>query len=174
MSEGSSKKSLIKKVWDLVKDPVIVVVVFLGIHSFAFADEGKLSVTDAWARPVILQNRPGAAYFIIRNDTDRADKLIRVTSPLADRVELHLHKHDGDVMKMMRVEGIPVAAYGSTAVKPGGYHLMMFGLKKKLAVDDELPLTLTFEHAGEIKVMAKVRKTPPKTDHRNMKHEMGK
>lgn len=128
---------------------------------FSYAEKGALSVTGAWARPVILQNRPLAAYFIIINDTNKEDNLINVTSSLAERVEMHMHMHDGGVMKMMRVEAIAVAGNSTVVVKPGGYHLMLFGVKKKLAVGDELPLTLTFTQAGEIQVIAKVMKNAP-------------
>ncbi|MCK5425542.1 MAG: copper chaperone PCu(A)C [Emcibacter sp.] len=137
---------------------LLSIMIIFSSAQFSFAEEGVLTITDAWARPVILQNRPLAAYFIIKNDTGKEDKLIKVTSSLADRVEMHTHKHDGGVMRMMRVEAIPVAANGIVAVKPGGYHLMLFGVKKKLAIGDELPLTLTFAHSGKIQVIAKIMK----------------
>lgn len=146
-----------------------LMVIFSSVQ-FSFAGEGGISVTSPWARPVILDNRPGAAYFIIHNTTARPDNLIGASSPLAERIELHIHKHEDGVMRMERVENIPVASHGMTAVKPGGYHLMMFGLKKRLAVGDELPLTLTFANAGEINIMAGVMKKSPKTDHGKMKH----
>ncbi len=140
---------------------LIYILVIFGISQFSFAGEGVLSITDVWARPVILQNRPGAAYFTITNHTNAADKLISVTSALAARVEIHVHRHEGDVMKMMQVEDIPVPAQEIVAVEPGGYHLMLFGLSRKLALGDQLPLILTFDHAGEIKVIAKIMKKAP-------------
>lgn len=140
---------------------LLSVMMILSSAQTLFAGEDVVSVTEAWMRPVILQNRPGAAYFIIRNDTGMADRLIRVTSSLADRVEIHVHKHEGGVMKMMRVEDIYIPAHSLVAVEPGEYHLMLFGLKKRLALGDELPLTLFFESAGEIQVAARVMKKAP-------------
>lgn len=145
----------------------ILVSVFLlfAIPHMSFAGEGHLQITQAWARPVILQGRPGVAYFTIRNDTDREDVLVGVSSPLAERTELHMTRSEGGparvVMKMIAVKNIPVAAHSVVAVKPGGYHLMLFGLRKKLVPGDDLPLILTFARAGEIKVMAKVGKKAP-------------
>jgi len=129
-------------------------------HS-SFAGEGKLVISDPWARPVVIENRPGAAYFIIRNTTAMDDNLLKAVSPDAGRVELHVHKNDGGVMRMAQVSAIPVAANGLTHVKPGGYHLMLFDLNKKLVIGDELALTLTFEHAGVINISAKVLKKAP-------------
>ncbi|PCI33923.1 MAG: hypothetical protein COB54_02685 [Alphaproteobacteria bacterium] len=149
---------------------LISLIVILSSYTVSLAADSKVMVTDAWARPVILMNRPGAAYFVIHNHSDVADKLIAASTPLAERIELHVHKHLDGVMKMERVQDIPVAAQGMTTVKPGGYHLMMFGLTKKLAVGDELPLTLTFAHAGEITVTAKVQKKAPPMDYSKMDH----
>ncbi|MCF6214544.1 MAG: copper chaperone PCu(A)C [Emcibacter sp.] len=135
------------------------VFVVLCFNPSAFAE--GLTIMDSWARPVIIEGRPGAAYFIIKNDTGMDDKLLKATSPYAARIELHVHKHDGGVMKMMQVPSIPVAAHAITSVSPGGYHLMMFDLNKKLALGDELPLTLTFEQAGVINISAKILKKAP-------------
>ena len=139
---------------------LILVIALLSSGHIAFADEGGLSVTNVWARPVILLNRPAAAYFTVTNKSDKSDVLAKVSSTLADRVEIHLSTNEGGVMKMTQAGHINIPANGTVSVKPGGYHLMLFGLKKKLAVGDLLPLRLRFLHAGDINVMAKVMKMP--------------
>ncbi|MBS1837464.1 MAG: copper chaperone PCu(A)C [Actinobacteria bacterium] len=63
----------------------------------------------------------------------------------------------GGMMTMQPVEKIPVPADGSVELKPGGLHVMLFGLKKDLAVGMTVPVTLTFEKAGQIQVTAEVR-----------------
>ena len=63
----------------------------------------------------------------------------------------------GGIMKMRKVEKIPVPAGGSVSLKPGGYHVMLFDLKKDLAVGDSMDVTLTFEQAGEVTLTAQVR-----------------
>ena len=42
---------------------------------------------------------------------------------------------------------------------PGGYHVMLMGLKAPLKVGDSFPLTLTFEHAHPVTVNATVEAT---------------
>jgi copper(I)-binding protein len=42
-------------------------------------------------------------------------------------------------------------------LEPGGLHIMLIGLKQKLAPGDSIPLTLVFEHAGEVTVEIPVR-----------------
>ncbi len=152
----------------------VFVAVLVGSVQFANADDGGLSVTDVWARPVILLNRPGTAYFTVTNKSDKSDVLAKVSSTLAERVEIHLSTNEGGVMKMQQVGHINIPPNGTVSAKPGGYHLMLFGLKKKLAVGDLLPLRLRFLHAGDVNVMAKVMKMPMKMDHGKMMQGMGK
>lgn len=63
----------------------------------------------------------------------------------------------GGMMKMRQVEKIPVPADGTVELKPGGYHVMLFDLKKALAVGDTVEVTLTFEKAGQMTLTAEVR-----------------
>ncbi|WP_339864073.1 copper chaperone PCu(A)C [Paremcibacter congregatus] len=140
---------------------------FVSLLSIPTAYAGEaISVTQAWARPVILQNRPGAAYMTLTNDSDQEDRLVKASSPQAERIELHVHRHQDGVMKMEQVAYIPIAAHATTEIKPGGYHLMLFGLSKKFAVGDMVPLTLTFAHGGTVDLNVQVmKKAPMKMDH---------
>jgi copper(I)-binding protein len=63
----------------------------------------------------------------------------------------------GGMMNMRQVQSIPVAAGEKVELKPGGYHVMLIGLEKDLAVGDQLPVTLTFEPGGTVDVTAEVR-----------------
>jgi copper(I)-binding protein len=42
-------------------------------------------------------------------------------------------------------------------LKPGSYHVMLIGLKKQLTAGEKIPLTLTFEKAGNISVTVPVQ-----------------
>ena len=43
-------------------------------------------------------------------------------------------------------------AHGKATLAPGGYHVMLMGLKAPLKEGQSFPLTLTFEHAGKVEV----------------------
>jgi copper(I)-binding protein len=61
-------------------------------------------------------------------------------------------------MVMMRpVEQVVVPAGGKVELKPGGYHLMLFDLKRELTVGQSIRLVLTFRDAGKVPVTATVR-----------------
>jgi len=140
---------------------LIALIIMVGCTPLSYAEGEGIQVTDAWVRPVILLNRPGAAYFTLNNGSGRADKLIRVSSPWVNRIEMHENTKAGGIMRMRQVKDIPVGAGDTVLVEPGGIHLMLFGLQKKLAVGDDLILILTFVHAGDIEIRAKVRKRAP-------------
>ena len=50
------------------------------------------------------------------------------------------------------------AAAGETVrFAPGGLHIMLHGLKRPLAVGDEVPVTLLIEGGGSVTALARVR-----------------
>jgi periplasmic copper chaperone A len=116
-----------------------------------------VAVQSGWARASISKN--GAAYAEIVNNGKTADRLIAVKSPAARRVELHTHIMDGNIMRMRRVEGgIAIAPSKSVTMKPGGNHIMLMGLHKKLVAGEQFPITFVLEKAGEIKAMIRIGK----------------
>lgn len=112
---------------------------------------GALSIDHPWARASAGPARNSAAFMTIHN-TGGADRLIAAAGDVSDRVELHTHMMEGDVMKMRQVEAVDVPAEGMAALQPGGFHVMLIGLKNPLKEGDRFPLTLTFEKAGDVTV----------------------
>jgi len=116
-------------------------------------------VLDVWARPNTGGAPNSGAYMLLVNPGETDDTLIGVASDVAQAVELHeMTMGAGDVMQMRPVEdGIVVPAMGAAQLQPGGYHVMLIGLTRDLAVGDTFDVTLTFEQAGEITVTVTVR-----------------
>lgn len=120
-----------------------------------FAAHAEVAVTDAWARASILASRPGAAYLTLQSDVD--DRLIGVTSPVADEVTLHATETDtAGVVRMVRIDVLDLPAEETVTLTPGRVHLMLMGLSEKLAKGSTFPLILRFETANEITVDAPV------------------
>ena len=92
--------------------------------------------------------RSGGIYMTIENGGTAADRLLRVASPAAASVELHSMTMDGNVMRMRAITGLDIAPGAKVTLGSSGYHVMLVGLAKPLAVGDRFPLTLTFEKAG--------------------------
>lgn len=138
--------------------------------------EMKFTIKDPYGMETSSSAKAGALYLSIYNHGDKADKLIGVEIPseYADRAELHTHMHENGVMKMRQVEGIDLPAGEETVLKPGGDHIMLMGLKKKLEAGTTIPLTLTFEKSAKTPVKAEIRSLKdkaPKTDHQGAGHD---
>lgn len=112
------------------------------------------TVTDPYA----IMARPGApsggAFMTIADPDGAADRLIGASSPLVEKIELHTHEIDADgVARMIEVEeGFELPAGGELVLERGGLHLMLFGLSPEIADGTVIPVTLTFETAGEVQV----------------------
>ena len=99
-----------------------------------------------------------AVYLRIHNEGQRPVRLLRAQADVAQAVELHETRMEGDVMRMQQVQGgIEIPAGGQAELKPGGLHIMLIGLIQDLKVDDGFPVTLEFDDGTSLTVQAKVR-----------------
>ena len=129
-------------------------------HSFKL---GEIDIGHPYARPTREGQMVGAGYLKLANKGP-VDRLVSATSPAAGTVEIHSMSMEGDVMKMRQVDAVEIATGQTVELKPGGYHLMLMGLKTPLKVGDQIPLTLKFEKAGEVVVTIKVEEPKPQPD----------
>ena len=65
---------------------------------------------------------------------------------------------DHGVMKMRSVARLGVTADKPVTLAPGGYHIMLTGLKHDLVVGTSFPITLTFAKGGHVMTMVSVEK----------------
>jgi hypothetical protein len=109
----------------------------------------SIVVEDAYVRAVPPNLKNSAAFLKISNNTNEEIFLLKASSPVAQKVELHEHIMDQGMMKMQEVEKIAIASQSTTMLKPGGYHIMLIGLKKPLLVGESIPLELHYSN-GDI------------------------
>ena len=133
-----------------------------GIASTAIADRKShgegIAVRHAWVRPTPPGMMITAAYLSIYNDGKEADRLIGVSSSAAETVEVHQVIEKDGMMHMQPVEGgIELPSGGVVRVRPGGFHLMMIGLKAPIMPGDKLQLKLNFERLGPVNITATAR-----------------
>jgi copper(I)-binding protein len=119
---------------------------------------GVVTAADAYAYPSLGLKRPGVAFVTLHNTSDAQRELVAVRAEeWSDRVELHEHTNVKGVMMMQQVASITVPAHGSVELKPGGYHMMLMGLKKPLRAKDTITLVLSFDDKSELQVPAVIR-----------------
>jgi len=127
------------------------------LSTAAIAGDMAFKVTDAYARAASPAAKTGAAFISLMNMSGTDDRLIGAASPAAKRVELHTHEETDGVMRMIHVEeGFDVEAGGMIEMGRGARHVMMMGLTGPLEQGAMVPVTLTFETAGDIEIMVPV------------------
>lgn len=109
----------------------------------AGAAHAQVTVKDPWVRATVSQQKATGAFMQISAAQDT--RLVEARSPIAGAVEIHEMKMENNVMKMRAVAGIDVPAGKGVELKPGGYHVMLLGLKEQVKEGATVPVTLVFE-----------------------------
>jgi copper(I)-binding protein len=124
----------------------------------ACAHAGALNIKDPWARATVPGQANGAGYLEVDNTGSTPDRLVSVHSDAAQKVEVHSMSMENGTAQMREVDGgVEVPAGGKVTFAPGGYHLMFVKLKAPFAAGSSVPVVLTFQKAGDVKVMMPVR-----------------
>ncbi|WP_051661031.1 copper chaperone PCu(A)C [Bosea sp. 117] len=121
-----------------------------GAHEYKL---GTLEIAHPWARMTPAGAKVGGGYLTVANAGDAPDRLVGVTAEVADHVEIHeMSVKDGVMTMRMLPDGVEVPAKGEVKFAPGGYHLMLMGLKQPLKQGERVKGTLTFTKAGTVAV----------------------
>ncbi|RZU02751.1 hypothetical protein EV670_0780 [Rivibacter subsaxonicus] len=116
------------------------------VLSSAAASAQSVTVSDPWVRATVAQ-QPATGAFMQLLSVQGA-RVLEARSPAAAMVEIHEMKMDGGVMQMRPVQALELPAGKTVELKPGGYHVMLMGLKQQLKEGDSVPLSLVVETAG--------------------------
>ena len=154
---------------------VILMVGLIACQSGAPAGP-QIQADDAWSRPAVAMGEmgagsdsesagmghakagTGAVYMRLVNSGREADRLTGAQTDVAETVEIHETKLEGDVMRMqMLPNGLEIPGEGEVLLKPGGYHVMLIGLTRDLNEGDRITVVLEFEQSGSISIEAEVR-----------------
>ncbi|MFZ3086479.1 MAG: copper chaperone PCu(A)C [Methylotenera sp.] len=125
-----------------------------------------VSIENAWVRPTIAGQDVGAAYMTFVSTQDAT--LIHAESNVTKSVEIHSMTMQNGVMKMRMLETLPLTAGKPYKLEPGGFHLMLFDLKKPLAEGEQVNFELTFKSKNvEFKQQVKALVKTPVSDETN-------
>lgn len=129
----------------------------LSIVSIAAVFGADIEIERAYARASIPNVPNSAAFFVIKNNSDKDIAITSANSDIAEKNELHTHIKENKMMKMMKIEKLVVPAKSSLELKSGGDHVMLMGLKKELKAGDEINLELSFSDGDKKKIKVPVK-----------------
>lgn len=121
----------------------LLAVASLSVSSLALA---QVTVSDPWIRATVPAQKTAGAFMQLKSS--QPVRLVAVSSPVAGRVEIHQMDMQGQTMRMHAIDGLDLPANQPVNLASGGYHIMMFDLKRQLKDGDQVPMTLSFVDAA--------------------------
>jgi copper(I)-binding protein len=143
----------------------------LVISSVAASAADSVSIENAWVRPTNPGQDVGAAYMTFNSKQDVT--LISASSDATTSVEIHSMSMQNGVMKMRMLENLAIKAGKPYKLEPGGFHLMLFDLKKPLTAGQYVNFELTFKSGNtEFKqlIKAPIKTLADTEDHSHHHH----
>ncbi|MGG7603292.1 copper chaperone PCu(A)C [Massilia sp. BKSP1R2A-1] len=126
---------------------------------FSSAVFAQVSVSEPWVRATVPAQKVTGAFMRVQSAAPA--RLVGVQADVAGRAELHEMEMDGQTMRMRRVEAIELPAGKPVNLASGGYHVMLFDLKRQVKEGENVAITLTVQDAAgkkqDVKVAAPVR-----------------
>lgn len=117
-----------------------------------------ITVNDGYVKASIPGSDVTASYMTLRNTSNKAITLQKVSSTVSDRIEIHEHSMADGMMRMRKVGEITIKANSTVVLQPSGLHLMIFSLKQPIKEKSVMPLTLYFSNDTEVKIQLPVLK----------------
>ena len=110
-----------------------------------------VSVTDAVVRLPAVPGNPGAAYFTLRANRTPM-RILGVSSPQIQRIELHESEMVGGRMRMGPLEDNAFTTEGLKVFEEGGPHAMLFGISPEVRAGGTVRLTFDVDNAPDVTV----------------------
>lgn len=131
-----------------------------GEEPAAQSEAGTIAINDIYSFIVPSGAPVGAVFMTITNQSNEDDRMIGFKSDHASRIELHTMAMDGEIMRMRQVNGFTIPAGQDHSLRPGGDHIMLYGVQSALAVGQTFNAIAVFEKAGEIPLTVEMRNRP--------------
>jgi copper(I)-binding protein len=139
----------------------VLTAALLALPAAIHAQATTVVAHDAWVREAMGARKVTAVFLTLENTGTTSRSVVSGTADVAETLELHEMVREGTMMKMSPVKSIEVPAGARTELKPGGLHLMLFGLKRTLAAGDSVRVTLAMDDGSTLAITAGVRKPGP-------------
>ena len=111
-------------------------------------------VSKPWAPPTKPGQHSADVYMLIQNRNTQIDRLVRVTTPVAERVTFVDEEPSRGIIEM--VAYIDLRALRETALRPGQIHIRLDGLKQPLVKGQSFPLRMEFASRAALDIQVEV------------------
>lgn len=136
---------------------IVTMMLLIANDSANAANLKDITVTEAYIRASIPGTSNSSAYMRINNNGEKTVTLVKVSSKISPRIEMHEHTMENGMMHMQQLHKIDIAENSQVLLQPHGLHLMFFNLTKLLRVEDVIEITLHFSDKQQVTVLLPVR-----------------
>ena len=135
----------------------LVLAILASAMASACGPAPQLGADGAYINLSPISGNPSAGYFVIHGGPENV-ALLSVNSPYIQRTEMHETIEENGMSKMRAIESVDVPAGKNIAFKPGGKHLMLWGINQGSVADGKLFFIVTFSNGDSFRVPAVIRK----------------
>ena len=136
-----------------------LILFLLFVFSCSPGNENSIEIRDAWIREVPAGSERAALYFEVINGGSGEDRVVSVDTTLSERTEIHSTNIDSKGLATMeKLEEVVVPSGESVVFAPGGTHVMLIGLNKKIKAGEEYQIKVNFKNSGNKTATARVKK----------------
>lgn len=133
-------------------------IMFFILPGITVADE-TVCLSNAWISEAPPTATVLAGYVQIENKSEEDVTLIKVVSPIFDKIEMHRSVINSDGMASMEKQTeLKIPTGKMVEFKPGSFHLMLFNPDKLLKSGQSVPLSFTFSNGQTFSIEAKVER----------------
>lgn len=125
----------------------------------------ELVIKDAVVRLLPPGVPNTSAYFSIENRSDTRQILVGANADFVNKAELHNHIMVDGMMRMQQQSEIVVEAGETVNFRPGGLHIMLFGLKQPLKQGQVVSMNLQTKDGQTVAINAKVARPSAHAHH---------
>ena len=122
--------------------PRLILVGLAGLF-VSTAAQSQVTVAEPWVRATVPQQK--ATGLFVKLTSAQGGRVVSASSALAEVVEIHEMAMDGNVMRMRAIPALELPPGQAVELKPGGYHVMLMGLKQQVKEGDNVAVTLVVE-----------------------------
>lgn len=139
----------------LLKTTLAVLAAFIAFTAPSIAHDytaDNIQIGHPWSRPTPPSAKVAGGYVKLTNAGSEPDRLIAITSPIANRAEIHRSVIENGVASMRPLDGVVIESGATVSFEAERLHFMFIEPNRQLRNGERFPATLVFEKAGRVDV----------------------
>ena len=114
-------------------------------------ESGGLALHGGYAFETSEKQKNAALYLSFFNNSNKDIFINSFSTELAEKTELHNVKVENEIVKMFQMQDIKIKGKSELFLQPGGKHIMLFDLNRKLNDKDEFTLNVHLKDGRVLK-----------------------